>query len=211
LLSAHSATATEHLGEVETALVETLPNGTAAITAIQDPTNATDTAAGTYVGMLSYVMILSNLPRSFLELRLLLENVAEPIESIMAAWEEVAPPPPTHIVIAAPTLRRSLLHRFGTDNVIQDEHPPESQTQAHSHLSMLSRQLQQSNTSATSAFVPVYGVVSATAAPVATCGNGVCEYGEAVGTWAYTESWHCPQDCPFELHACPQQVCSMPL
>lgn len=63
-----------------------------------------------------------------------------------------------------------------------------------------SRRLQQS------AAVPLFGIFSATAMALATCGNGVCEFGEAVGTWAYPESWHCRQDCPYDLHACPMQV-----
>jgi hypothetical protein len=46
--------------------------------------------------------------------------------------------------------------------------------------------------------------LNSTALPV--CGNGVCEYGEAVGTFAYPEAWFCREDCPFVLTACPSQV-----
>lgn len=63
-----------------------------------------------------------------------------------------------------------------------------------------SRRLQQSTAA------PLFGVMSAAALALATCGNGVCEFGEATGTWAYPESWNCPQDCPYDLHACPLQV-----
>eukprot|EP00892_Ulva_mutabilis_P009297 jgi/Ulvmu1/673/UM010_0045.1 len=63
-----------------------------------------------------------------------------------------------------------------------------------------SRRLQQA------AVVPLFGIVSATAMALAACGNGMCEFGEATGTWAYPDSWHCPQDCPYDLHACPLQV-----
>jgi hypothetical protein len=54
--------------------------------------------------------------------------------------------------------------------------------------------------------VPVFGMIDATANAMARCGNGVCEFGEAVGTWAFPEAWNCPQDCPFELQQCPSQV-----
>lgn len=197
-----SATATEHLGDVETALVETLPNGTATAT-IMDPSDIT-AAADSSVGMLSYVMILNNLPRSFLELRLLIKSIQEPVASVMAAWEDVAPPPPTEISIAAPSLRRSLLQQDMPDN--GTETGSEATEQPLTLLTKQTRKLQSNPT--TSAVAPVFGIVSATAVALATCGNGVCEFGEAVGTWAYTESWHCPEDCPFELHACPQQVCT---
>lgn len=63
-----------------------------------------------------------------------------------------------------------------------------------------SRRLQQSTAA------PLFGIISVAAIALATCGNGVCEFGEATGTWAYPESWNCPQDCPYDLHACPLQV-----
>lgn len=54
--------------------------------------------------------------------------------------------------------------------------------------------------------VPPFGLIRASATAVGQCGNGVCEFGEAPGSWAYTSEWHCAQDCPFELAACPVQV-----
>lgn len=54
--------------------------------------------------------------------------------------------------------------------------------------------------------VPPFGVLKATIAALARCGNDICEFGEAMGTWGYPDVWHCPQDCPFHLHACPSQV-----
>lgn len=215
------ASATEHVGAVDTAVVETLPNGTAVAT-IRDSPNITVGTAETSVGMLSYVLILQNLPRSFLELRLLLESVPESVESVMAAWEEVAPPSPTEISIAAPTLRRSLLQQeespapatwnseTALTSIDADRKKSESTISGQEHAPAVkkTRKLQQGNTTtASSSAAPVFGIVAATAAAIATCGNGVCEFGEAVGTWAYTPAWHCPQDCPFELHTCPQQVC----
>ena len=53
---------------------------------------------------------------------------------------------------------------------------------------------------------PDFGLVRASANVLGQCGNGVCEFGEAAGSWAYTDEWHCPRDCPFELTACPVQV-----
>ena len=195
-----SAIATEHLGDVESAVVETFPNGTATAT-ILDPSDITPDSNDTSVGMLSYVMIVSNLPRSWLDLRLLLESIPQPVEAVMAAWEEAAPPPPADIHISAPTARRRSLLQQSTPGNTSEAGSPVAQSP--SPVEAQTRSLQQLNTDA---LAPAYGVVSAKAVAVANCGNGVCEFGEAVGTWAYTQAWHCPQDCPFELHACPQQV-----
>jgi hypothetical protein len=53
---------------------------------------------------------------------------------------------------------------------------------------------------------PEFGVIEVAVNAMARCGNAICEFGEAVGTWGYPEIWNCPQDCPRELHACPSQV-----
>jgi hypothetical protein len=53
---------------------------------------------------------------------------------------------------------------------------------------------------------PAFGVLDATVTAMASCGNGVCEFGEAVGTFGYPEIWNCAQDCPFQMNACPAQV-----
>lgn len=193
------ATATEHVGEVETAAVVTLPNGTAT-TAILDPADITADSTDRTVGILSYVMIVSNLPRSWLELRLLLKSIPHPVEAVMSAWEDVAPPPPTDIQISAPIARRSLLQQDMPGS------PTEAGSAVAQPTSMHETQTRNLQQLESDALAPVFGIISASAVALATCGNGVCEFGEAVGTWAYTQSWHCPQDCPFELHACPQQV-----
>jgi uncharacterized protein YjiS (DUF1127 family) len=66
------------------------------------------------------------------------------------------------------------------------------------------RQLLQldSNDDADDSFV----FVSLNTSALPLCGNGICEFGEATGTFAYPEAWFCSEDCPFVLHACPQQV-----
>lgn len=68
------------------------------------------------------------------------------------------------------------------------------------------RLLQEQGEPHSDADAPPFGVLNATVAALPRCGNGICEFGEAVGTWGYPDIWHCPQDCPFHLHACPSQV-----
>jgi hypothetical protein len=72
--------------------------------------------------------------------------------------------------------------------------------------SMAARRLQQATQGQDVA--PAFGVLNVSVTAQARCGNGICEFGEAVGTWGYPEAWNCPQDCPFQLTACPAQVCS---
>lgn len=57
--------------------------------------------------------------------------------------------------------------------------------------------------------LPVFSVIEATVNALAHCGNNICEFGEAVGTWAYTDFWNCASDCPFDLFGCPHQVCNL--
>lgn len=186
--------------DVHVAVVESMPDGTERAV-VQGELGTIGDSAPNSVGFLSYVMVVRNLPRSFLDLRLLLQNIPVSVESTMTAWRHVAPHPPANITIAAPTMRRLLLQDHDAKNDVSHTRVVEN------HQSSVSKQSRQLQQTPASEVVPVYGIVAATAAAVAICGNGVCEYGEAVGTWAYTDSWHCPEDCPFDLYACPQQVC----
>lgn len=225
LSASGAATATEHVGEVIPAAVEALPNGTASVV-LFDSIPPGDTAPNATAGLLKYVMILNRFPRSFLELRSFLSSVEEHVEDVMASWLTTggASQPPTPISIPAPAFRRSLLHSPPSSISAGSPSPQVSATPlatadrlerqravASSGLvaAPTQRKLQQGNSTSSSVAVPFFGIVSASVAAVATCGNGVCEFGEAVGTWAYTDAWHCPADCPFELHACPQQVLTL--
>jgi hypothetical protein len=53
-------------------------------------------------------------------------------------------------------------------------------------------------------------LVSLNTSALPVCGNSICEFGEATGTFAYPETWFCAEDCPFVLNACPQQVRMIP-
>lgn len=54
--------------------------------------------------------------------------------------------------------------------------------------------------------LPPFAIDAALVAAVPVCGNGMCESGEATGTFGFDASQNCPQDCPFALVACPAQV-----
>jgi hypothetical protein len=214
---AHSASvAAEHVGDVAAASVQASANGSLSLTLL-DPQPAAGSAPAGSVGLLRYVMVLNNLPRSFLELRPFLEGVPHSIEEVMDAWKSLpAPsPPPAPISIPAPIVRRSLLQSVEAELGPRGSSGPAPHTAAAAapngstldsaaSPAQTLRKLQQSG--GRSAVLPLFGIVSASVAAVATCGNGVCEFGEAIGTWSYTDAWHCPEDCAFDLHACPQQV-----
>lgn len=180
-LLAHDGNATAHpedvtitlnIGDAEPVSLQTASNGsTLAVRVSPDmaggsPSNATALAAPPDASIVTVVVVLRNLQRSFLEVRALLQPSVQQVDTIMAEHAAVAGPPVPAVTIEVPWARR----------------------------------LQQSPA------VPVFGVISAAAMALATCGNGVCEFGEATGTWAYPENWHCPRDCPYAMHACPLQV-----